>query len=191
MNREDGRNRFARGTGSQRSAVTISEAATSLFEELDRLGARDVVVSSNLQRRLDGGILASQSNADDPGVAVYFTLKGAPYVMARDQFYRAADNLRSLALAIEGLRQIERHGGSYMMKRAFSGFTALPPPDAPIEMPGPGALPRPWHNILGVAEDAPWSEVRTAYRERMREATDAEKVSINLAYDQAKKRHES
>jgi DnaJ-class molecular chaperone len=34
--------------------------------------------------------------------------------------------MRSLVLAIEAIRSIERHGGQTMMERAFSGFTALP-----------------------------------------------------------------
>lgn len=185
--RDDGRGRFASGSGPSRGPVSMHKAASSLYEELERLGAKSVVVSSNLQRRLDGGILARQTPTEDPGIAVYFTWKDRSYVMARDAFNRAEDNLRSLALAIEGMRQLERHGGSYMMEKAFSGFTALPPPDAPIEMPGPGALPRPWHDILGVSQSAQWSDVRSAYREKMREAPDAEKTAINLAYEQAKK----
>jgi hypothetical protein len=32
-------------------------------------------------------------------------------------------------LAIEGLRQLERHGGSLMLDRAFDGFLAIAPPD--------------------------------------------------------------
>ncbi len=37
--------------------------------------------------------------------------------------------MRSLTISIEGLRQMERHGGAHMMERAFDGFAALPPPD--------------------------------------------------------------
>ncbi|MGB1215516.1 MAG: hypothetical protein ACPG4X_19255, partial [Pikeienuella sp.] len=125
----------------------------------------------------------------DPGIAVYFTWKKRPYVMARDLFDRAEDNLRSLALAIEGMRQMQRHGGSHMMEKAFSGFAALPPPDAPINMGGPDALPRPWNDVLGVAEGAPWSAVRSAYRNKIRDASDADKYTLNAAYDQAKKIH--
>jgi hypothetical protein len=38
-------------------------------------------------------------------------------------------NMRSLTISIEGLRQMERHGGATMMERAFDGFAALPPPE--------------------------------------------------------------
>jgi hypothetical protein len=49
--------------------------------------------------------------------------------------------MRSLVLAIEAIRSIERHGGSTMMERAFSGFTALPAPKSCWEILGlsPGA----------------------------------------------------
>jgi hypothetical protein len=48
--------------------------------------------------------------------------------MACDRFDNAAANMRSLGLAIEAMRQLERHGGGAMMEKAFSGFVALPPP---------------------------------------------------------------
>ena len=50
-------------------------------------------------------------------------------VMAQDRFWSIIGNMRSLTMAIEGLRQMERHGGATMMERAFDGFTALPPPE--------------------------------------------------------------
>lgn len=188
--REDGRARFARGTGwNDRKFWTLHSAETGLREEIERLGGADVVVSCNLTRRPDGGIRANQRTPESPGVAVYFTFGGDQVVMARDAFTRVEENLRSLTLAIQGMRQLERHGGGQMMKRAFRGFAALPPPDASIQMGGPGELPRPWHDVLGVATDARWSEVRSAYRERMREASDVEKTAINLAFEAAKKHH--
>lgn len=71
---------------------------------------------------------AARRRMADPGVAVYFSLRNRPMAMARDAYYDIAQNLRSLALAIEYMRGLERHGGSIMMERAFGGFTALPPP---------------------------------------------------------------
>jgi hypothetical protein len=185
--RADGRGRFANGQGSTRKPVSLSKAAQALFEEVERLGATSAVVSSNLQRRLDGGILASQRSITDPGVAIYFMRSGQTIVMARDAFDRVEDNIRSLALAIEAMRTLERHGGGQMMDRAFSGFTALPPPDKPIEMGGPAELPRPWHQVLGVDQGAAWSAVRSAYREKIRTATDQEKYALNAAYETAKR----
>lgn len=61
-------------------------------------------------------------------------------VMARDAFWTVHDNLRSIGLSIEGLRQMERHGGAHMMDRAFEGFLAIEPPKS-------------WRRILGFEED--------------------------------------
>lgn len=100
-----------------------------LKEELRRIGATDVVVSTNQPLRGDGAPYAQQRNIRDVGVAVYFMRNGKALVMAQDRFWSIIGNMRSLTMAIEGLRQMERHGGATMMERAFDGFLALPPAD--------------------------------------------------------------
>jgi hypothetical protein len=109
-----------------------------LQRELRLLGARNVVISSNVPVRQDGLPYADAAKRryDDPGVAVYFTLKGKPLAMARDRYWTPWENMRSLVLAIEAIRSIERHGGQTMMERAFSGFTALPAPKSCWEILG-------------------------------------------------------
>lgn len=100
-----------------------------LKEELQRIGATNVVVSTNQPLRIDGAPYAQQRNISDTGVAVYFTRNGKALVMAQDRFWSVIGNMRSLTMAIEGLRQMERHGGAVMLERAFDGFAALPPPE--------------------------------------------------------------
>lgn len=100
-----------------------------LIEELSRIGATNVIVSTNQPLRGDGIPYAQTRRIDDHGVAVYFTRRGKPLVMAQDRFDTIMGNMRSLTMAIEGLRQMERHGGAVMLERAFDGFAALPPPD--------------------------------------------------------------
>ena len=56
--------------------------------------------------------------------------------MACDRFDNAAANMRSLGLAIEAMRQLERHGVGTMMERAFTGFVALPAPESPCDVLG-------------------------------------------------------
>jgi len=112
--------------------TTFARGRDRLATELERLGARDCMLSTNVPLRLDGqprGDFAFTS-LSDPGVAVYFTLKGKPMVMARDEYRGIAENITSLALAIEYLRGLHRHGGAVTMERAFSGFVALPAPTA-------------------------------------------------------------
>lgn len=110
--------------------TTFIRARDNLNDELRRLGAKAVVISSWLPLRNDGQPRAdfTRYKLEDPGVAVYFTLRGKQLVMARDAYWSVHENLHSIGLAIQGLRQMERHGGAEMMDRAFSGFQALPAP---------------------------------------------------------------
>lgn len=101
-----------------------------LREELTKIGARNVIISTNQPVRSDGEPYAQVRNISDVGVAVYFTRNGRSLVMAQDRFNTVQGNVRSLAMAIEGLRQMERHGGAVMLERAFEGFAALPPPES-------------------------------------------------------------
>lgn len=101
-----------------------------LQDELRRIGASpiSIIVSTNRPVRQDGLPYAQQRNISDPGVAVYFFRNKRQLVMAQDRFDTVIGNMRSLAMAVEGLRQMERHGGAVMLDRAFDGFTALAPP---------------------------------------------------------------
>lgn len=132
-----------------------------LQDELRRLGARNVVISSNVPIRQDGLPYASESKRryDDPGVAVYFTLKGKALSMARDSYWTPWENIRSLVLAIDAIRSIERHGGATMMERAFSGFAALPPPMAA----------RHWSDVLEVNRNASREAIEANFRRLARD----------------------
>lgn len=133
--------------------VTFDRARKLLTEELQRMKATNVVLSTNLPIRQDGWPYAdaARRKIEDPGVAVYFTIKDRPMVMACDGFDYIAANMRSLGLAIEAMRQLERHGGGHMMDKAFAGFTALPPPKSC------------W-DILGVAPGSSKDAINKAFR---------------------------
>lgn len=112
--------------------TTFDKARRDLLDELRKLGAEDVVISSWLPFRKDGQPRAdiARFRMEDPGVAVYFTLRKRQMVMARDAYESVHDNLRSIGLGVAHLRGLERHGGGTMIERAFAGFAALPAPDA-------------------------------------------------------------
>src|SRR3546814_9529449 len=90
--------------------VTIATALDRLEAELTRLGARGIILSSNLERTLSGAPRSGQADPADPGVAVYFTLKGKDTVLACDRWYRAADNMVAIAKHIEAIRGMDRWG---------------------------------------------------------------------------------
>lgn len=140
--------------------VTFDKARRQMAAELGRLGAKDVILSTNLRLRNDGEPYAGEATKamPDPGIAVYFQYRGRPMVMAVDRFQNIAANMRSLGMAIEAMRQLERHGGGAMMERAFTGFAALPPPSS---------SGRPWKEVLGLTtptRELIREDVMTAYR---------------------------
>lgn len=99
-----------------------------LLKELKRLGAKYVVLSTNIELRGDGLPYANRRNPDDPGVAVYFAdKKGRKIAFACDRWLKIEDNLRAIQKTIESIRGIERWGTGDAVDAAFSGFLALPP----------------------------------------------------------------
>lgn len=139
--------------------LTITEAVERVLGELQRMGVdkQDVVISTNVPTRLDGLPRSGARQPDDPGAAVYWRdgWTSAPRVMAIDQYDRVEDNLAAVAATLDAMRAIERHGGAAILERAFTGFTALPAPDAPRE----------WWEVLGLDRGACTREdVKAAYR---------------------------
>ena len=158
--RDDSKYRFRKGRYDQRSPFwSFAEARDALLDELDRLGAINAVLSTNYTVRNDGLPRADRRAPDDTGVAIYFQLNGRPQVMACDMHVRAEENMRSLALSIEAMRALERHGGGRMMERAFEGFTALPAPDRVKQ----------WWDVLDLWSDATRADVEEAWKRLRKE----------------------
>lgn len=134
--------------------VTLGVARDELFAEIGRLGAYQVVVSSNVPLRQDGKPYASTPKLDDPGVAAYFNHKGRAMCFACDRWSKVEDNMRAIAKTIDALRGIARWGTGDMLEAAFTGFVALPAPDAK----------RDWWEVLGVQRNASADEARAAFR---------------------------
>lgn len=136
-----------------KKALNASDASVRLQREIDRLGGRDEILSTNLRLRLDGVPRSDQSEPLDPGAAVYFTLNKKPMCLACDKWDRVADNIAALAQHIDALRRIDRYGvGS--LEQAFAGYTALPP------------MATDWWTILGVSPNATLDEVDEAFKAR-------------------------
>lgn len=119
---------------------TAGSIVTELLHEIDLLVLGDrarnwtiskhVIISSNARVSRDGTPYASDlmSSLGDPGVAVYFERNEKKVCMACDRYDRPWKNLRAIQLTIEAMRAIDRHGGSGLLDRAFTGFEALPAP---------------------------------------------------------------
>ncbi len=104
-------------------------AGLDLSQELQRMGAKNIIISSNLRIKSTGGFYANQNKIDDVGVCIYFDLKGVDKCFACDKWNRAEDNLWALKLNVEAMRGMSRWGGSNFMDGLFTGFKALPSPN--------------------------------------------------------------
>lgn len=181
----DGQPRHKGPRSNGRFKVGFVVAREELATEVDRLGGRNVVLSTNVELRLDGKPRADRSNPSDPGVAVYMTLKGKPMVFACDRWKDVKDNIRAISKTIEALRGIERWGSGSMMERAFDGFTALPSPQDKTE--------RNWWEVLCVPYDATIFQINEAYRRRAKDrhpdngGSDALMAELNAARDEGLK----
>ena len=141
-------------TQKNKRGKTVDEARRFLRSELERLGARDVIISTNMRTRSDGEIHSSAAAPSDPGVAVYFKLRKQDRCFPCDKWSSVADNLWAIAKSIEAMRGLERWGAERMVDAAFTGFKALPETTSGT----------PWWEVLEVGSDAPVEEIRAQYR---------------------------
>lgn len=177
------------GSWNEKRDLTVSDGVERVLRALAqmRIDRQDVVVSTNVRTRLDGLPRSGEPKPADPGAAVYWQGRRgeAPRVMAIDRYDEVADNLAAIALTLDAMRAIERHGGAAILERAFTGFTALP-------APGQTTAPS-WRMVLDFADDEPVNEfaINAAYR-RMASQHHPDKggnadmmARINAARDQA------
>lgn len=163
--------------------MSLAGARDHLMNELRRIGARYVVLSSNLTLRQDGLPYANQRQPEDPGVAVYFQWRGKQMTFACDRWSKVEHNVRAIGKTVEALRGIERWGASDMMERAFSAFEALPPPGGVVTLSC-------W-DILGLEPGADRAAIERAYRDQAKAAhpdrggTREEWDRLRDAYEQA------
>ena len=159
-----------------KQSLTVAEARERLSDELDKLNARYVTLSTNMELRLDGAPRSGQSEPGDVGVAVYFQLAGKDTVLACDKWDRVADNIAAIAKHIDALRGMERWGVG-TAAQAFAGYQALPAPEQ-------------WWQVLGVNPEASPEHINAAYRQHARTAhpdtggSTAAMARINAARDQ-------
>lgn len=137
--------------------LTVADAITRLQDELDRIGARLPVISSNLETRLDGLPRSGQRKLNDPGVAVYFQLAGQPHCLPCDTYTDAAANLAAVAAHIAATRAIERHGVA-SVREMFSGFA---------QIAAPGKLN--WWDVLQCRPDSPRTIIEEQFRRLARD----------------------
>ena len=145
------------GSWMTRTELSINQATSRVRAELQRMGIRDsdLVISSNLELRLDGLPRSGQRKPADPGVAVYWRSNAgeAPRCMAIDRYDRVEDNLAAIAATLDAMRAIERHGGAEILNRAFTGFVAIE-----------HEARQHWSDVLGTSALSSRAEIDAAYK---------------------------
>jgi len=164
----------------QSKELTIAAAIDRLAGEIQRLGAINELLSTNVPVGLKGLPYSGSAEPRDPGVAIYFDLKDKPVCMACDKWDRVADNIAAIAQHIDALRRIDRYGVG-RVEQAFAGYAALPP------------SAEDWRIILGVGDYATLDQVDAAFLEKARSAhpdaggTHDEMAKLTAARDFARK----
>ena len=144
--------RSKRKENSRFGDLTIERGKNEILRELERMKAKEIIISTNLVLRNDGFPKSNQRQPEDQGVAVYFKLKGKPQCIPCDRWTRVEDNMRAIAKTVDALRGIGRWGADRMVDAAFTGFKALPA--------GPGN----WWDVLGVPVNCNLDQVDQAYK---------------------------
>lgn len=160
-----------------RFKVKPSTAFEEMMLELERFGAKNVVVSSNIPTRQDGTPYRDglTEKMPDPGIAVYFNKGKRLVCLPCDSYLRPWENVRAVGLSVAAFRSMERHGAHQVLDQAFEGFTALPSPDQASETKSKG-----WWVVLGVSSSASKSMIIEAYRDECRKRGGAT-VELNQA----------
>lgn len=131
---------------------SVAEGRRVVADQVRLFGGKDLIVSSNLELRLDGNPRSNQRQPVDRGVAIFFKRGGQDMALACDIYTTVEDNLWALCRTLDALRQIERDGSPSLINRAFKGFAQLPDPSV-----------RRWFEVLSVGERATDEEIRQAY----------------------------
>ena len=105
-----------------------------------------IVISSN--------VTLLDDSPEDAGVAVYFNWDGLDCCIAVDQYRTVKENVQAIVHVIEAERTKLRHGGLNVVRAAFRGYAALPPPSNGKD----------WREVLGLSITSTLGETKTQYR---------------------------
>jgi len=149
--------RYPRTKEPERSRFNISytRAVEHLMYELNEIGAKNIVLNSNIPiRKSDGLPYANYKEPEDTGVVIYCTLHGEPKSYPCDAWDRVKDNIRALGRTFENWRANNRYKVAGVGDEQYKGFKKL----------AQEASKRDWWVVLGVEESALWEDVNAAYR---------------------------
>lgn len=127
-------------------AITLAGATDKLEDQIERLGGKYPLLSTNVELRMDGRPRADRTPPSDPGACVYFTLQGRPMAMACDAFTTVQMNIAAIANHIDVVRRQARYGVA-TAEESLQAFLTLPRPAADPT--------NDWRAVLGLPGDFP------------------------------------
>ncbi|MFQ5445167.1 MAG: J domain-containing protein [Nitrospinales bacterium] len=134
--------------------TSLYKATQKLLNELRLMGAKEIIISTNIKMKRNGLPYSNYKRPDDPGVSVYFKLKGKPQCIPCDKWRNVEDNIQAIWKTVNALRGIERWGTGKMVEAAFTGFKALPNGDL-----------KHWWSVLEMQESDGLQTAINKYRE--------------------------
>ena len=132
--------------------IKFGKARNILLNELNLLGAKNVIISSNIPLRNDGLPYALTSQPIDCGIVAYFYLNGNHQCIPCDKWNRTQDNLWAICKTVNALRGLDRWGAKEMVNAAFRGFKALPEARSN------------WKKILKLGSTPTEEEIKNSYK---------------------------
>ncbi len=161
---------------------------TGLEKAMENVRASLRGFSKDAGVKIENVVLSSNAdfisvNPSDPGVAVWFKLKGQWVCFAVDVFPTLSANIQAVHHIIEARRVELRYGGFEFVQQTFKSFLALP---------SPGVDSRPWWKVLLVSSIANRETIDRAYRDLAKthhpdKGGDAKNwATLQRAYEEAK-----
>ncbi len=175
------------GGGYHQKGLTLHKARVRLNREIRLLGGEEIIISTNMRTRQDGGVFSNAKEPSDSGIAVYFKLDGQSVVLSCDRWRTVKENTHAIALSVSAMRGLDRWGVSEILKRVFTGFAALPAPPESDQ----------WWRILNIDRESTTEEIRKVYRQLIKKAhpdvggTADFSAKLNEAYRRALKEKEA
>lgn len=165
---------------------TIAQAIQFTLKQLELMNVPswDVIISSDLKLRRDGLPYSNQPKPIDKGVSVWWKKNQKQQVIALNQYSRIEDNIYAIGKTLEAMRSIKRWGSGEIIERTFTGFQALPNPDAEKD----------WRDVLQVGTPCTLEECERNYKLLRRTAhpdhtggSDDKFIELQRAIQQARK----
>lgn len=179
-----------------KNGMTMQEALTFLYEELQQLGAGKSTLYTDYENIEKPSSI--RRIGSDNGATIQFELNGHQYRLACDRWAPIEQNIYALHLALRNLRMILEWGVGNA-ENIFGGYSSVVQNtlhgsgtgggSSNGYAAGAGATMEEWRLTLGLGPTATLDDAQAVYRRRAKTLADKpdELMKLNLAMDEANK----